>query len=264
MAWLTAAIGVGYGTGPLIAVAIAGELGEALTALVAALCFIIALPAVYYSLPETSPRCRPKAPWGLWRRCIELHHQDPMYWRVVAITALPEIAIIMFTTTVLSSLAVHSLRETKLWLGSVSASMALGQTLFSVALVPFLSVRAGDRSVLRYGYVSYGLASMMLACALTSDGMWAAVLPFSFGVAVLRSTPATFLSKRLRIELQGEGLGLLDSISSLLRVVSPVACGMLIDHAGVRAPLLLQAILCLTAALLVGTLPTDHMPAKQD
>merc|ERR1712106_1309102 len=105
-----------------------------------------------------------------------------------------------------------------------NSAMATGAALSAVFLLPVLGRHFGDVGLLCWGYFAYGLASAMLAYMPSEQCVALSVLPFSLGVAVLRSTPAAFFSRRLPATVQGEALGLLDAVSSTLRVFCPLAC----------------------------------------
>ena len=74
--------------------------------------------------------------------------------------------------------------------------------------------------------------------------------PFIPAVALLRTCPASLLSKAAPPELRGEALGLLDAASSVARICMPILSGALIELHGVTAPFWLQAELpCLPTYL---------------
>lgn len=74
--------------------------------------------------------------------------------------------------------------------------------------------------------------------------------PFIPAVALLRTCPASLLSKAAPPQLRGEALALLDAASSVARICMPILSGALIEWKGVTAPFWLQAGL---ACPLTGT-----------
>lgn len=252
MARLMAACAAGYAFGPVLGAIIAARFGETAAALTAALLFVLLLPLVAFGLSETSPLSASPTSWHLQHHFNELRRHDAGLCRLLLVFALPEAALVMFSTTVLSVIAVKDLGQSRLWLGSINSAMAVGAGVVSGLILPILVHRIGDRALLGWGCGAYGAASALLALVLTPTSIYVSVLPFAIGISILRSAPASILSQRLPPEMQGEGLGILDSVSSICRVICPMACGALIDLCGSRALLLVQVACCWIAFAFVA------------
>ena len=155
--------------------------------------------------------------------------------RVVGATLLPEIALVMHSTTVLATLVVHTLEKDKAYMGSVQAAMAGCASLVGGLVIPQLlkamavsaedlnkdadgGAKGGlpcqhrlpaDASLLIAADISYGLCTLSLAVHPTSATVLAGVLPMAGAIAVLRSSPASWASQQVDADNQGAAMGFL-------------------------------------------------------
>lgn len=112
-----------------------------------------------------------------------------------------------------------------------------------------------DRYACLAGAFLLTLGALLLALFGSSRMLWACLPCYVPAVSLLRTAPASLVSKKAGREVVGEALGILDACSSVARIVTPLLCGLLFDWLGPSAPFGLQAVLSLlgVGALLHGT-----------
>jgi hypothetical protein len=113
--------------------------------------------------------------------------------RTAALTVLPELALVMHSTTVLATLLVADpptgLGKGKAWLGGCNAAMAAIAALCSGLLLPWLLRHRSDTELIAAGDLAYGLCVGVLALSPTEVAVRGVIPLMAFGIAVLRSTP---------------------------------------------------------------------------
>eukprot|EP00927_Polykrikos_kofoidii_P052161 TRINITY_DN45949_c0_g1_i1.p1 TRINITY_DN45949_c0_g1~~TRINITY_DN45949_c0_g1_i1.p1 ORF type:complete len:459 (+),score=63.16 TRINITY_DN45949_c0_g1_i1:53-1429(+) len=293
MSRLGTAIGLGYSLGPFLG----GQLGEHVSdgapAAVATVIFVLLFPVMALLLPETSPAaicgkvavmaagdgsvgcigdiCCHAATGSV---CVEmtgsrsLRHglwRSPQIIGVLLVLALPELGLVAHTSTTLSTFVLHSLRKGSAWLGNLTSVTALAQALLAATLLPVLTRRGwSDQLLLFVGICCFAVASTLIAWLRSAEAVMMSVVPASFAIAVLRSYPATLLSKRVLADRQGEAMGLLDLCSSALRVVAPGFAGLLVYSLGEVSAFHGQVVLFVAAALALGAMPSPVAAVAKD
>ena len=117
------------------------------------------------------------------------------------------------------------------------------------------SGRLSDRTVCILGASLLASGALALALWGSSTLLWACLPLYVPAISLLRTGPASLVTKTAALEVRGEALGILDATSSVARVVAPLLCGLAYDRIGPAAPFGLQALLGLggAAALVGGT-----------
>ena len=112
-----------------------------------------------------------------------------------------------------------------------------------------------DRSACIFGASLLSFGALLLALRGSSALLWACLPVYVPAISLLRTGPATLVTKTAAPSVRGEALGILDATSSVARVVTPLLSGVLYDRIGPAAPFGLQAALALfgAAALVGGT-----------
>ena len=267
---MIAAIGVGYSIGPLAGSWLADATHDTVPAFVAATLFVLLGVLVFVALPETSPigtigkqlqqvdlsfpdktpdqedaervpgartRGKPCDILAGWRALFKSRGLI----RVVGATLLPEIALVMHSTTVLATLVVHTLQKDKSYMGSLQAAMAGCASLVGGFFIPQLlkitapdspqgDVDGGrlswrqrlppDARLLIAADILYGLCTLSLAVWPSSTTVVAGALPMGAAIAVLRSSPASWASQQVDADNQGAAMGFLGAYSTSLYVSS--------------------------------------------
>ena len=246
MSRLGAAAALGYSIGPYLGGYVAGVNGEGALAFGVSGMFVLLATAMYFALAETSdnlsvtsPPCSPLSP-------LAAPIVAPIR-RVIAVVCLPELAIIMYTSTAFGLFVQQQLGRGHAFLGALTSTSAACCTVFSAVYIPYLTVKqqVSDSAIMQIGCVSLALGVATLAAFADEVACVITILPIAFALAAIRSGSAAAVSKVAPINAQGKALGELDFASSLCRLVAPLAAGVLIDAHGYCAPLWLIAVLCL-------------------
>jgi len=271
MAFLGAALGVGCVVGPFLGGQSAERLGDIWPAVIATSIFAVLGPVVAVVLPETSPKAasnsvkdtgsaegskdaKPKLnETPLWK--------SPKVIAALAVLSLPELGLVAHASVTLYNFSMQRLGKGKIWIGNLTSISAIMQAAFSGGLLPLLS-RSGwaDVSVLHLGVWSFALASLIIAWGQSELAIMCSAPPAALANAVLRSFPASLLSKCAPEHRQGEVMGLLDLCSSGLRILAPILAGLMMDNLGEASVFVGQAGLFITASL--GLIPLGHMMKK--
>jgi MFS family permease len=137
--------------------------------------------------------------------------------------------------------------------GGAAATAATASTVCAVVL-PWLSNSRGvpDTVLLLVGYIVFACGALALALSPSTTTVWVSLPFLGFGIAVLRTTPASLASQRAGASVQGGAMGLLDAASSCCRVLAPLAAGLLIDRSAAVAFVSLSSV-----ALVSVSLPLD-------
>ncbi|MCC7519750.1 MAG: MFS transporter [Verrucomicrobiae bacterium] len=118
-------------------------------------------------------------------------------------------------------------------------------------LIGRLVARYGERKLILAACGLFVASLGALPFALHPWSLLAALGALAVGQGLNRASVLGLLSARVTDEDQGAVLGVAQSAGSFARIVGPVSCGALFDHAGHAAPFLLSGGLVL-AALAVG------------
>lgn len=122
------------------------------------------------------------------------------------------------------------------------------------------SGRLTDRTACLAGTSLLALGAMSLARFGSSWLLWVCLPCYVPAVSLLRTAPASLVTKIATPDVVGEALGILDACSSAARVATPLLCGVLYDALGPAAPFGLQA--CLSLAGLLALFCASRMATK--
>ena len=267
MGRLTASFACGYAIGPLIGTWLVSHYGDSAPTIAASLLFLfVVLPIVYFLLPETR---RTNAASKLEKETktewlAPLLTNKRLRW-VLFVLLLPEVSLIMYTTTSMGAFVVARGLSKDTY--SVSNTLTcIVSVLSSVVGIPWLSSRGWTDSRM----MQLAQAAFVALCIALLVGDWAQPYDADTGItnpsllastvlmgvvaSLDRSIPPAIVSHCVDADTQGGAMGALDLMSSCCRVCVPVLCGLLIDFCGVTSPFFLQSLLCTCAVLLVGTL----------
>jgi MFS family permease len=263
MAYLVTATAIGYTIGPALGGKLADEYGDSVPPAVAVCLTGLLFPVVMSALPETSPsvidreHCKTKP----------AHPSVPSSaLLMMAILALPEFALVVQSSTGLSMFVIDHLKRSKTFFGLLNSGAAAGAALISATLLPYLTKKClwSDRFLLLCAYTCVSLGSLLVFTLGTVEALLCFAPPMSFAIAVMRSSPASIISKSVDSEVQGHALGLLDFSSSACRIVAPLVAGSLVElTAGVLAPWAMNSAFCASGWLALLTFGQQKAPAKQ-
>lgn len=245
MSWLGTAVGIGCVVGPFCGGQAAEHLGEIMPAIMSCCVFAIMTPVVYLFLPETAPefgsvkvseeKSKPVADKGksVW--------QSPAVIGVLAILMIPELGLIAHASVTLYSFSMDELGKGKAWLGNLTAGSAVFQAFFA-AVMPILTTRGwSDKAIMQLGVLSFAACSLTIWHGNSENAIYMAAPMGALANAVLRSYPATLLSKTVAEARQGEAMGSLDLCSSGIRILAPLLFGWLMTRFGNGNVFLCQA-----------------------
>ena len=208
MSRLAAVIGVGYCAGPFLGGQLAERVDHSAPAVLATAIFVVLMPVVALLLPETSSKATaaPSVAGSAAAGGQALWRSGPVL-RAIAVLSVAELGLVAHTSVTLSTYAMHTLGKGSAWLGNVIAATALLQAVLASTLLPLLSAKGcGDRALLRLGAASFAAASALIATWPSPEAVWLSVAPVALACAVLRSYPASLLSKLAPQDRQGEAI----------------------------------------------------------
>lgn len=180
-------------------------------------------------------------------------------WLLLVGCTLPEAALIMLSSTALPLLGQH-IGWSATRLGQYSSAWGIGSGALSLTLWPFLlraDATTGDRrwlsdlAALRIGVSSLGIACAVIAVWPTATALWATLALATVAVGLIRTIPASLLTKAAPASQRGAVLGQLDASSSFCRVVLPTLCGALCDRFGLWSAFATQAGFCAAGLVLI-------------
>lgn len=235
MSWLGTALGIGCVVGPFCGGQAAEHLGEVVPAFMACGVFAILTPIVYFGLPETAPAVAPETKKA---EAAKPKDTGPPVWRsgiviaVLCVLALPELGLIAHASVTLYTFAIEELGKGKSWLGNLTAGSAAFQAFFAFVMPGLTARGVSDNGVMQVGVWAFAACSMTIWYGGSAEAVYLAAPMGAMANAVLRSYPATLLSKCVSESRQGEAMGLLDLCSSGIRVIAPLLFGMIMDRYG--------------------------------
>ena len=267
MGRLTASFAIGYAVGPLIGAWLAARHGDSAPCIAASLFFLLVLfPLVYFALPETRQACSsPQALKDTETGWVAPLLANRRLRRLLFVILLPEVALIMHTTTSMGNFIVAR-GVTKQTFSFANSLTSYAAVLNGAVGIPWLVRRGwGDASLMRLAQVSFVLLYTVLLVgdwlhpfdsdtAITNPSLLASCLLMGVVANLDRSIPPAMVSKRVDEHTQGGAMGALDLMSSCCRVFAPLLCGVMIDYCGVTSPFFFQSVLCLCGFWLVGML----------
>ena len=285
LALMFAGCSLGYALGPFLGGLLAERVGytSPLPAMACATIFVLLIPASALLLPETSSLSlcgatakggdnsskssrssatatarasrasakAPAAPTPTPTPAAAPPTGDELLPLLIGVT-LPEGALVMFSSTSLALLA-QSIGWSPSRLGLYNSCWGVASGSLSLTLWPrlFRSGALSDMTALRLGVGSLGVACGLLSAHGTAATLWATLPLGTVAVGMIRTVPASLLTKRAPAARRGKVLGRLDAAGSVCRVVLPALCGWLVDECGLWAAFAAQAVLCAAGLLLI-------------
>ncbi len=255
MGAIGAAIGLGFVVGPAMG-GILSPLGPALPfwvamglALLNGLLVLLFLPETHKNLSERSERAGRSS-----LTLIFTGWQKAAKYPVVLRLILVNLCFTLAFTAMESVFALFSQRTfgwTASQNGYIFTYVGIIVVIMQGGLVGRLVKRFGERSLMLagLGLLAIGLGLLPLSSSLALLLVSLGVL--SVGEGAVTPTSSTLLSFATPQDSQGELLGLSQGIGGLGRTLGPLGASLLFARAGIGAPFLMGAILCLIA-LVIG------------
>jgi len=251
MSWLGTALGIGCVVGPFCGGQAAERLGDIMPAILSCGVFAIMTPVVFMFLPETAPDTGAT-------KAAEKKEEKPLegkpVWQsgsvlvVLAVLMIPELGLIAYSSVTLYSFAIDELSKGKAWLGNLTAGSAVFQAFFA-GVMPILTTRGwSDKAVMHLGVLSFAVCCLTIWHGHSENAVYIAAPIGALANAVLRSYPATLLSKQVVEARQGEAMGSLDLCSSGIRIIAPVLFGWIMTNYGNGNAFVCQAALFVFAS----------------
>jgi MFS transporter, DHA1 family, tetracycline resistance protein len=136
--------------------------------------------------------------------------------------------------------------------GGLLAFAGLVQAFAQGYLVGKLAPRIGEAALVIAGSAALAAGLAPLGSWTSHAGLYGMLLLIASGYGIGTTATATLISRRTVRELQGEALGLNQSMLSLARVVGPLAGGIVYEAIGPAAPYLGGAATAVLALLLAS------------
>jgi multidrug resistance protein len=252
MGMIGAAFGLGFVLGP----AIGGLLGRSSLRtpvfFAAALTFANFIFAAY-ALPESHhldnrPRLRwvrVMVPLLILPRQLTRHHLA----RLFTIAFLGTFAMSAFETT-FALMAPRMYGYGAASIGGLFAFAGLIQAIAQGYLIGKLVGRIGETALIRAGMTAFAIGMTPMA-SLTSQAMLFVLLALlSFGYGLATPSVASLISKHTHSHLQGEVLGVNQSVLSLARICGPIAAGSIYQMLGPPTVYVAGGLVAILAAVL--------------
>ncbi len=134
--------------------------------------------------------------------------------------------------------------------GGLLAFAGLMQAITQGYLVGKLVPRTGEAALVVAGAAALAIGLAPLGSWSSHAALYGMLILIASGYGLGTTAVATLISRRTGRELQGEALGLNQSVLSLARVIGPIAGGMLYQAMGPAAPYLGGAVVAAVAMVL--------------
>jgi len=261
MSYLCAALAAGCTLGPLLGSLMADIFGKSAPAIFNAVLFLVLGPIVAMMLPETSPCHNPvKKEHGGRGKAASATVKQPL-WRsgavvaLLSVLALPELGLVAHQGAALVAFCMHHLGKSQAWIAQLTSMSAVVQTISAASIFTWLTRQGwSDVAIMQLGSALFASAAVAIWIWQTPEAVMLSAPLAASANAVLRSYPATLLSKQVDEERQGEAMGLLDVCSSGLRVLAPILAGIMLDRYGADSVFAGEAILFILAIVGLGLL----------
>jgi MFS transporter, DHA1 family, tetracycline resistance protein len=257
MGMIGAAFGLGFVLGPALGGALGGAGLRAPVLLAAALTFANFIFAALW-LPESRPpgaaaASETEAGAGrLWifdlRRRMGRHRAIA---RLFTIAFLLTFAIASLEATfALTVPAVYGYAVAGV--GGLLAFTGLVQAIAQGYLLGKLAPRVGERALVRAGAAALALGLAPLGSWPSNGALYVMLALIALGYGFSSPSVATLISKRTGRDLQGEALGINQSVLSLARILGPIAGGAVYATIGPAGPYLGGAVAAAAAMVLAA------------
>jgi multidrug resistance protein len=134
--------------------------------------------------------------------------------------------------------------------GGLLAFAGLAQAIAQGYLVGKLVPRTGEATLVVAGAASLAIGLAPLGSWSSHVALYGMLILIASGYGIGTTAVATLISRRTARELQGEALGLNQSVLSLARVIGPIAGGLVYQAMGPAAPYLGGAAVAAVAMVL--------------
>mmetsp|Transcript_27868 Transcript_27868/g.89877 ORF Transcript_27868/g.89877 Transcript_27868/m.89877 type:complete len:434 (+) Transcript_27868:53-1354(+) len=253
MAHLFGATCAGYAVGPfvggfLVDVGARRRVKPVIPALCCcAIYLFLLIPLASFALPETanakrgpkkhdddkeeeqkprslSPSSAPVRETPAWRQ--------PGVLRLVGACACPEAAVVIGSTAV--PLLTRQFSWTASRVGFLNSCFGLGGGLIAWwPVAPWLrSGRITDGAATLLGAICLACGALVVASGGTPAALWVSLPFYVLAIALLRTSPATLITRCAPDGTHGEALGLLDASNSAVRIVAPLLAAAWADRRG--------------------------------
>ena len=142
-------------------------------------------------------------------------------------------AFVLSFTTITGGLALflkHQLKFDVQQTGYVYAFSGLVGAIIQGGLIGRLVKRLGEAKLTLFGFASMAAGYVLLGFAKTIPFLLVLVAISGFGVAVVRPSVTTMLTKSVGRHEQGAALGVSQSLQSIASIVGPICAGFFIEH----------------------------------
>jgi len=264
---LGAAFGLGFILGPALGGVLGG--GEAQTANIyrvamsaaglSALAFLATLTGLKESHGPEHRALSKSQPRGLRWELLS----RPTLRQLLTMTLIVVGAVSMLQGT-FSLWAAESLGVSPRNLGFVFSLIGVLAVAVQGGLIGRLTARFGPERLTRAGTF---LVSLSLLCIPFSPNVWIALLPMAFygvGSALFSPSVSNLVTQTAGAGERGAVLGLFQGVSSLGRVVGPVAASGISAIAGLRVPFWVAATITMIGALMINTHPAAAGTQQSD
>lgn len=254
MGMIGAAFGLGFTLGPAIGGALS-QFGFHSVGFAAAACSFVALVLAVLKLPE--PESRSKA--GEERYGLE----PAFYWQTLSNPLLSTSLLIFFiatfafanmeTTVALLAADWYGFGKTEIsWLFTF---IGFVMVMVQGGLIGRLSKKCSEAKLIGAGAVIVSAGLLLTVLLRSVPGLYAAMALLAIGISLLNPANQSLTSKLSDSKNVGGVLGVGQSLSTLGRVLGPVAGGEAFEHLGVAYPYYLAALLMLVVFALSFMLP---------
>ena len=247
-------IGAGFSLGFILGPAIGGIVGDmgAPSSAFARVCFagaglyVLTAVATFFILPETK-KTEDEAQKKQKNDMELLRHAPFLLPLIIALTSMISIAI---SQTVFGLFTDNIYGFTPSQIGYLFAVMGVVSAVAQAKITPFAASKVGEQKLL---VIALLVTSVSLLCINTSLPMVAvliASISVQFGYALLTPVINSLASVAAPAGAQGAALGLIQSVSSLGRVIGPGLGGVLYSLIGPSSPFLIAGVLLVLVTLI--------------
>jgi multidrug resistance protein len=250
-------IGAAFGMGFILGPAIGGLLGRyGLGVPAFAACGLAAVNSLLVALVLPESRTLPTATPATGKRTSSVGRllaglRHPVLGNVLTVVLLNMIAFAALENTI-GLLTKDRFGFDQTHNGYLFAGIGVTMAIIQGGLIGRLVKRHGEARLVLAGVVMTGLGLLLIPLAPTVPLLLLAGLPMALGNGIYTPSVNSLVSKAAHDDEQGATLGLSQGLSSLGRILGPVAGGLLYDRYGPGAPLLGGAalmVVCLIFAL---------------
>ncbi|MEM0068758.1 MAG: MFS transporter [Saccharolobus sp.] len=128
------------------------------------------------------------------------------------------------------------------------AIIGLESAILQIVVVPRLINKISAKNTIILGGISMGIGFVMIYLKFI---IWVSILIIGLGSSMFLTSGSLLISILVGESRKGEGLGLLQSLNSLMGVIGPIVGGSVFQLYDASQPYLLASIVCLIGSLLL-------------